>query len=101
KKEISTKIFGFWGHIHITDTDINRSLLEAYPISKGQPFYPSLDTVGRLQYFQEEEWLGYRVARRKQTKGGISHIQVFAIKPGIIERAGRAARRSKASSSRA
>jgi len=85
KKEISTKIFGFWGHIHITDTDINRSLLEAYPISKGQPFYPSLDTVGRLQYFQEEEWLGYRVARRKLTKGGISHIQVFAIKPGIIE----------------
>ncbi|MCO6480935.1 MAG: ABC transporter permease [Phaeodactylibacter sp.] len=85
KKEISTKIFGFWGHIHITDTDINRSLLEAYPISKDQPFYPALDTIGRLEYLQQEEWFGYRVERRKETKGGIRHIQVFAIKPGIIE----------------
>ncbi|MCB9351611.1 MAG: ABC transporter permease [Lewinellaceae bacterium] len=85
KKEISTKIFGFWGHIHITDTDINRSLLEAYPISKDQPFYPALDTVRRLEYIAEEEWLGRRVERRKTTQGGIRHIQVFAIKPGIIE----------------
>ena len=28
KKEISSKIFGFWGHIHITDSDFSRSLLE-------------------------------------------------------------------------
>ena len=54
KKEISTKIFGFWGHIHITDTDINRSLLEAYPINKGQPFYPSLDTIRSLTYAEDE-----------------------------------------------
>lgn len=85
KKEISTKIFGFWGHIHITDTDINRSLLEAYPISKDQPFYPALDTVRRLEYIQEEEWFGYRLERKKATRGGIRHIQVYAIKPGIIE----------------
>lgn len=85
KKEISTKIFGFWGHIHITDTDINRSLLEAYPISKEQPFYPALDSIRRLEYMQEEEWLGRPVTRRKETRGGIHHIQVFAIKPGIIE----------------
>ena len=85
KKEISTKIFGFWGHIHITDTDINRSLLEAYPISKYQPFYPALDTVRSITYLQQEEWLGRRVDRIKRTKGGIRHIQVFAIKPGIIE----------------
>ncbi len=85
KKEISTKIFGFWGHIHITDTDINRSLLEAYPIRKDQPFYPALDTVRRLEYIQEEEWFGYRLERKKATRGGIRHIQVYAIKPGIIE----------------
>ncbi|MCB0593852.1 MAG: ABC transporter permease, partial [Phaeodactylibacter sp.] len=85
KKEISTKIFGFWGHIHITDTDINRSLLEAYPISKYQPFYPALDTVRSITYLQQEEWLGRRVDRIKRTRGGIRHIQVFAIKPGIIE----------------
>lgn len=85
KSEISNKIFGFWGHIHITDTDINRSLLEAYPISKYQPFYPALDTIRRVAYLQEEAWFGYRVERLKETRGGIRHIQAFAIKPGIIE----------------
>lgn len=85
KTEISSKIFGFWGHIHITDTDINRSLLEAYPIRKDQPFYPSLDTVRQVQYLAEEKWFGRKVDRLRQTRGGIRHIQVFAIKPGIIE----------------
>ncbi|MFK7934756.1 MAG: ABC transporter permease, partial [Saprospiraceae bacterium] len=31
KNEISTKIFGFWGHIRITDTNVNRSFLEEFP----------------------------------------------------------------------
>lgn len=85
KNEISSKIFGFWGHIHITDTDINRSLLEAYPIRKDQEFYPHLDTIRQVQYMVEENWFGQRVERVRRTEGGIRHIQVFAIKPGIIE----------------
>ncbi|HOJ90295.1 MAG TPA: hypothetical protein PLH86_04305, partial [Saprospiraceae bacterium] len=32
QKEISTKVFGFWGHIHITDIRVNRSI-EAIPIN--------------------------------------------------------------------
>lgn len=40
KKEISTKIFGFWGHIHITDTDINRSLLERLSHQQGAAVLP-------------------------------------------------------------
>jgi len=85
KSEISSKIFGFWGHIHITDTDINRSLLEAYPINRDQPFYPALDTVEQVEYAMRENWLGQEVVRTKTTEGGIRHIQTFAIKPGIIE----------------
>ena len=85
KEEISTKIFGFWGHIHITDTDINRSLLEAYPIEKDQPFYPHIDTIESVTYRMPEQVLGQTVARDRTTKGGIRHIQAFAIKPGIIE----------------
>ncbi|MCB9276850.1 MAG: ABC transporter permease [Lewinellaceae bacterium] len=85
KNEISSKIFGFWGHIHITDTDINRSLLEAFPVKKEQSFYPYLDTIRQVQYTMEENWFGQRVERVHRTKGGIRHIQVFAIKPGIIE----------------
>ena len=87
KTEISSKIFGFWGHIHITDTDINRSLLEAYPIDKNQDFYPQLEDLEQVEYIAREAWLGglTEVERRKTTEGGVRQIQVFAIKPGIIE----------------
>lgn len=85
KHQISEKIFGFWGHIHITDTDISTSLLEAYPININQPFYPYLDTVQRIPYFETRELLGFEWDQETQTKGGVSHVQVFAVKPGIIK----------------
>jgi lipoprotein-releasing system permease protein len=85
KQEISTKIFGFWGHIHITDTDISRSILEAYPIRKDQDFYPSLDTISSVSYTTTERLFGQEVEKIRKTKGGVRHIQTFAIKPGIIE----------------
>lgn len=61
QKEITDKIFGFWGHIHITEMGLGRSLDEN-PMPINQSFYPHLDTVE-----------------------GISHIQVFAYKAGIIK----------------
>lgn len=85
KKEISGKIFGFWGHIHITDSDFTRSLLEAYPIRKDQPFYPSLDTVRSVQYVERRNVGGYELERMVSSRGGIRHIQVTALKPGIIK----------------
>lgn len=85
KKEISSKIFGFWGHIHITDSDFSRSLLEAYPIRKDQPFYPSLDTVRSVQYLDRRNVGGYELERMVSSRGGIRHIQVTALKPGIIK----------------
>lgn len=85
KKEISTKIFGFWGHIHITDTDISTSMLEAYPIKTQQPFYPHIDTVKNVEYYEQRNFMGYEWDRLTETKGGIRHIQVFAVKPGIIK----------------
>lgn len=85
KKEISSKIFGFWGHIHITDTDISTSLLEAYPIKTQQPFYPNLDTVINVEYIQTRKFLWWEWEEFAKTKGGIRHIQVFAVKPGIIK----------------
>ena len=61
KNEIRKKIAGFGAHIQIVNYDSNNSF-ETKPISKNQPFYPSLDSVY-----------------------GIKHIQVFATKPGIIK----------------
>lgn len=85
KKEISSKIFGFWGHIHITDANINRSLVEIYPVDSRQPFYPSLDQIGQVQYSENRHFLGMEFNRMTWTNGGVNHMQVFALKPGIIK----------------
>ena len=87
KKEISNKIFGFWGHIHITDNDvsINSSILDVYPVRTNQDFYPSLDTIKKVRYFETISWLGQELDRELETEGGIRHIQVYALCPGILE----------------
>jgi lipoprotein-releasing system permease protein len=61
QNEIRDKVIGFGAHIQIGSFE-SRNSLETLPISKNQDFYPSLDTVK-----------------------GIRHIQVYAIKPGIIK----------------
>ncbi len=85
KQEISSKIFGFWGHIHITDTDISRSLLDAYPIKTNQPFYPHLDTLRFVEYYKTKRFAGLEWETETRTRGGVQHVQVFAVKPGIIK----------------
>ncbi|MCB0641039.1 MAG: ABC transporter permease, partial [Phaeodactylibacter sp.] len=88
KNQISKKIFGFWGHIHISDTNINQSLLESNPVRLDQDFYPSLDTIRQVNYLAYPEFAGIRLSNNytvHTTKAGIDHIQGFALKPGIIE----------------
>jgi len=83
KHEITTKMFGFWGHIHINDNNYILSS-ESKPIKVQQDFYPSLSDLGPIQYggsngnynFQKED---------KWTSGGISHIQRFGLKEGIVQ----------------
>ncbi len=87
KNEISSKIFGFWGHIHITDNNINRTF-EAYPVDVKQSFYPHLDTMDQVPYYDYRTFMGWQLGEdmvEKKTEGGIQHIQVFAHKPGIIK----------------
>ena len=87
KNQISEKIFGFWGHIHITSTQINRTTGEAVPISINQTFYPSLDTIGKVDYRENASLFGWELpfSVDKTTQGGIRHIHAFALKPGIIK----------------
>jgi lipoprotein-releasing system permease protein len=59
--EIRNKVIGFSAHIQIDNFDANQSY-EASPVSTDQPFYPELEQVE-----------------------GIRHIQVFALKAGIIK----------------
>ena len=83
KHEITTKMFGFWGHIHINDNNYIRSL-ESKPINVNQDFYPSLSKVGRIEYGGGDR--SYNFQRTdKSTKGGIAHIQQYGLKEGILE----------------
>ena len=87
KHQIGDKIFGFWGHIHITSTQINRTTGEAIPIDIKQTYYPSLEKTGTIPYTDHAKFLGLELPREveRMTEGGIRHIQVFAMKPGIIK----------------
>ena len=61
KKEISQKAIGFGSHIQIVNYDRNISF-ETVPINKEQEFIPQIETLK-----------------------GVKHVQVFAVKPGIIK----------------
>ncbi len=87
KHQIGEKIFGFWGHIHITSTQINRSTGETLPVDVNQPFYPSIEEMEPVSYTTTFNLLGIDLPWEVQqtTRGGVRHIQVFALKPGIIK----------------
>ena len=87
KSSISEKIFGFWGHIHLTSSYAPSSYaFETSPMSIEQDYYPSLDTLGQISFIEEgNNWLGQYTEKIKKTKGGIRHIQSFAQKEGIIK----------------
>lgn len=63
KNEITEKTIGFGSHIQIVNYDRNISY-ETTPISKDQDFLPEIEEIE-----------------------GIRHLQVFAVKPGIIKTA--------------
>lgn len=61
QREISEKVFGFWGHIQVTSFDRNTSY-ENSPISNDSELIASLGNMN-----------------------GVEHVQVYATKPGIIK----------------
>ncbi|MCX6233547.1 MAG: ABC transporter permease [Bacteroidetes bacterium] len=61
QQQIRNKVIGFGGHIQICRYDMNASY-ESSPVEKNQDFYPSLEDIR-----------------------GVKHIQVYAIKAGIIK----------------
>lgn len=86
KKSISEKIFGFWGHVHIEHLSSNNSF-EAQPLRIKQTFYPSLDTIRQVAYYEEQKILGISTGKQVQkfSNGGVQHIQIYANKAGVIK----------------
>jgi lipoprotein-releasing system permease protein len=82
KSEVSAKMFGFWGHIHITSVQ-QTTTYEPIPISANQPFMARLKEVKSVPL--TEPTFFDRLRKRTQTNGGIRHVQVYATKAGIIK----------------
>ncbi len=61
KTEVGRKVIGFGSHMQVVNLDSNESF-ETNPISEDQEFLPELKNIE-----------------------GVSHVQVFATKPGIIK----------------
>ncbi|MCP4440984.1 MAG: ABC transporter permease [Aureispira sp.] len=60
KNTISEKIFGFWGHIHITSSFAPSSYaLEMSPMSADQEYYPVIDTIQGIPFIQEGKDISY------------------------------------------
>jgi lipoprotein-releasing system permease protein len=87
KNEIRDKVFGFWGHIHITHTGSWRSV-ENLPIEKDQDFIFHLDTLKGLSHYQTVTLPFTQVVlwedRLVHTKGGVKHIHSFLNQPAIL-----------------
>jgi len=86
KSEISEKVFGFWGHVHITDERAGSDFMLStdYPISTEQDFYPSLQETGQVEYQDFDRLLNEQSVETHTTEGGIRHIQQFILLPGIV-----------------
>lgn len=89
KHEITGKIFGFWGHIHIMDFEAtSTNAYESIPVPTDQDFYPSITEVENFQYIRPVNIAGYQFdnwIQTKTTNGGVRHIQTFAQKIGVIK----------------
>jgi lipoprotein-releasing system permease protein len=78
KQEITRKMFGFWGHIHISDPRSIRSY-EALPFDLDTSLVNAINSIEKVEY-EDPESRGQTTI----TKGGVSHIQAYIYLPGII-----------------
>ena len=81
KKGVSEKVFGFWGHIHITDTRINRTL-ELSPILNNSDLKSQISLIDQVYERYEED--GKLIERRSQ--GGVKSIHPYIVLPAIVNR---------------
>jgi lipoprotein-releasing system permease protein len=86
KKEISEKIFGFWGHIHITDSNVNRNF-ELSPISLNQEYFDQIREIKSVDYQEDASILGVKITgnyRNKSSHGGVKGAHPFILLPGLL-----------------
>jgi lipoprotein-releasing system permease protein len=86
KLEISEKIFGFWGHIHATDTNINRNF-ELSPIDQTDTSFILIRGIKSISYERPRTVLGMNLGNQSQTVdtyGGVKKVQPYIIMPALM-----------------
>jgi lipoprotein-releasing system permease protein len=87
KREINSKIFGFWGHIHISDAGTQRNF-ELKPINIADEYYTKLQSLRHVPIQKNNSILGIDIGSKveeSQSKGGISKVQPYIIMPCLVE----------------
>lgn len=86
KREITDKIFGFWGHIHITDSNINRNF-ELTAIQLDETKYQDILDIKQIEYQINAEILGFPIEGKaidKVTRGGVKGVHPYIMLPGLL-----------------
>lgn len=84
KNEITQKIFGFWGHIDITNHAVRRNY-EAIPIDNTAAY---IDSIKRIRNVSMEKIVENSYGKQLKTiksKAGVDYVQSVCLIPGIIK----------------
>ena len=80
KQEITRKMFGFWGHIHISDPRSIRSY-EALPFDFDTALIESIAAIETVETSQEDVQDG---VKHQISHGGVRHVHAYIYLPGIL-----------------
>jgi lipoprotein-releasing system permease protein len=86
KKEISEKIFGFWGHIHITDQNITRDF-DPKPIKITDSVFEDVAKIDIINYEKPASILGFTYGSSlvsASTFGGVKGVHPYIIVPSLM-----------------
>ena len=84
KNEISQKVFNFWGHIHISDSNVKRTF-EPIPISHDSILISNITKLGIVEFqMPTHSVINNENYKTELTKGGVKSISPFIVLPSII-----------------
>ncbi len=87
KHKITSKVFGFWGHIHITDSNISRNY-DIKSISLEKTLIDEIDGIQYVEFQRPKQFFGKELEGQyveDRTNGGIKSIHPFVTIPGVIQ----------------
>jgi len=87
KSEIQDKVYGFWGHINVTNVGVQTTQDEV-PIQISAELLDELRGIDQATYERQRSFLGFTFPDQyveDQTDGGIRHVQSYVLKAGIIK----------------